>query len=328
MRRTSLASVCNVLKQQIIGQIMRIGAALALTASLAKAEPKATEPRNACAGALRTLQEKEQAGQLRDARDAALACAQPTCTRAVSLQCSTAYTRLENEIPSVTFVATDANGNTLVEVEVRMDGTLLASSLDGRAFPIDPGMHEFVFTTSGHPAQTEKLMVAQGQRNRLISLSLNAQSARKPSVASPAPQAQGDASPVAESAPPKVVATSASAIYDEPSERKRSAWPYIIGGAGLASLGASVALVTWGRQDNELLDRCSPNCSQDSVDHVKNLYLAADITLGVGVVALGTATWLYFTDSGSEPAPADRAGLTVDVKPTRAGAFGSVTGAF
>jgi hypothetical protein len=117
----------------------------------------------------------------------------------------------------------------------------------------------------------------------------------------------------------------------EPAERQArpSIWPYVIGGAGVASLGASLALATWGRQDDELLARCAPNCRRESVDHVKNLYFAADISLGVGVLALGAATYLYVASQpGSDDPTRDRSAVAVDVKPIRSGGFATLEGSF
>jgi ribosome biogenesis GTPase len=65
---------------------------------------------------------------------------------------------------------------------------------------------------------------------------------------------------------------------------------YVVAGAGVAAIGTSLLFAVWGSNDNERLNRCAPNCSADSVEHVKNLYIASDVTMGVGVVALGVAT--------------------------------------
>jgi hypothetical protein len=68
------------------------------------------------------------------------------------------------------------------------------------------------------------------------------------------------------------------------------------------------------------------------VSHVKNLYLGANVSLGVGLVALGTATWLYLRSGGQKEAVASQkkksSGYAVGVAPVRAGALASVGGAF
>ena len=89
-------------------------------------------------------------------------------------------------------------------------------------------------------------------------------------------------------------------------------------------------LVYWGRKDNDLLARCAPNCPQESVDHIRKLYLASDISLGVGIAALGAAaTWMILgSSSGSQEERANKPRYVVDVRPTPAGAFASVAGTF
>src|SRR5262249_15802740 len=75
-------------------------------------------------------------------------------------------------IPSVVPVVTDETGAPRVDVQVRIDGELVATQLDGRALPVDPGMHEFSFTMDGNVIARQKLMILQGQRNRQIAATL------------------------------------------------------------------------------------------------------------------------------------------------------------
>ncbi len=103
--------------------------------------------------------------------------------------------------------------------------------------------------------------------------------------------------------------------------------PYLLGGFGLASLGAYGMFTYWGKKDNDLLSRCAPDCSPASLDHIRKLYLVADISLGVGVVALGAATWVALSSGSSKEKPTETA-YVVDVKPTPSGAFATVSGSF
>src|SRR5882757_389575 len=59
-------------------------------------------------------------------------------------------------------------------------------------------------------------------------------------------------------------------------------FPYLIGATGLAAIGAGTLLMVWGRKDNTALAQCSPSCQPSSVDRVRKLYTAADISFGVG----------------------------------------------
>jgi len=263
---------------------------------------------------------------LLEAKAAALACSKPDCSSVVGQQCRAKYALLEAEIPSVVPVARDEAGQPLVDVEVRMDGQVLCTQIDGTGHDVDPGVHEFTFSAAGRAPQTEKILIAQGERNHQVLMVLAAAPAATPPVAVSAVATghnePAQAAPVAEPRP-------SSEARGAPSEKKTSVWPYVVGGTGLAALGLSIAFVTWGHQDLELLDGCAPNCSQDSLDHVQNLYLAADISLAVGVGALGVATWMFITSSGGSAEPSkESAELRWDVAPTRGGAFATMQQSF
>ena len=58
------------------------------------------------------------------------------------------------------------------------------------------------------------------------------------------------------------------------------------------------------------------------------MYLAAEVSAGVGVAALGVATWLFMRSPSTEQTPAPQAAYVFDVHPTASGAFASVKGAF
>jgi hypothetical protein len=109
-----------------------------------------------------------------------------------------------------------------------------------------------------------------------------------------------------------------------------SAFAYLLGGVGALGLGAGALLTSWGKTDNGELSQCAPNCQQSSVDHIRRLYLAADLSFGAGGAALGFATLLFATShpgEASAKAPA-RAAYRFDVRPARSGALGVFEGAF
>jgi hypothetical protein len=68
-----------------------------------------------------------------------------------------------------------------------MDGELLMSRIDGRSADVDPGMHEFVFSTEQGDVHSEKILILQG-RNRVISVALK-RAAAAPSESAHAPDA-------------------------------------------------------------------------------------------------------------------------------------------
>ena len=312
----------KVIFKQIVGQGIVISGSLLISAAPAHAESKARSA-SQCVAKQKQMQQLEQAGHLREARDAALECSQSVCGDLVSQQCRTRHQILEEEMPSVVPTAVDEQGKPLVEVEVRVDGALLTTRCDGQGVALDPGLHEFSFSAQGRAPSVEKVLIAQGERSRRISAVL------RPTANPPAPSTEGAASPAAAAPPSSSAAPAAAAprqaeapasTYAEP-RRHVSVWPYVVGGVGVASLGASIAFATWGHTDFQLLDRCAPNCRQDSIDHVRHMYIAADVSLGVGLVSLGAATWLYFSAPKSADPRADQAQNQFDLRPAPGGAF-------
>ncbi len=95
-----------------------------------------------------------------------------------------------------------------------------------------------------------------------------------------------------------------------------SAFAYLLGGVGLAGVGAGGLLTYWGKTDNVALGACSPSCPPASVSHIRNLYLAADASFAAGGAALGVAALLFALPHG------------VEVMPAKSGAVASFRGTF
>jgi hypothetical protein len=90
--------------------------------------------------------------------------------------------------------------------------------------------------------------------------------------------------------------------------------------AGVAAAGAaSFAFFSLsGRSQLRDLEDCKPYCARDDVQSVRTKYLIADISLGVSLVALGSAAYLWL-----RPAPVEQAragGISWDVAATPHGA--------
>lgn len=97
-------------------------------------------------------------GHLLDARRLFLMCSDEACPAPVKSQCAKWAAEVEADLPSVVFGARDASGADLYDVDVLMDGKLLTSKLDGRAFPLDPGRHVFSFATGARRAEQAVLL--------------------------------------------------------------------------------------------------------------------------------------------------------------------------
>jgi len=323
-------------------------ATLALSAAPARAERLADE--RACVTAFKKAKEHEGAGKLQESKDQLMSCAQAPCSSFIRQQCSSKYNQLEADTPSVVLIVTDASGSPRGDITVRMDGEIFAQQLDGRALSVDPGMHEFSFAADNVVFATQKIMIVQGQRNRFITALLRAGGSakqrrsmvaetpvEKPAKRVVAKADDEDSAPAAK--PTKVVAVGGGDTKADEEETKTeeapngtkksgSVLPYLFTGLGVAALGAGAALTYWGIKDNQkMVNECSPNCLPATVQHVKTLYLASDIALGVGVASLAAAFWTHMAGRHAEEKGTEEA-LRVNVVPTSSGGFAAVSGTF
>jgi hypothetical protein len=294
---------------------------------------------NECVEAHTKAVERQQSGHLKEARPLFEACAKPTCDKYLQQECTTQVTQLDADIPSVVPVVTDGDDAPRVDCVVKIDGEVLTSKLGGQALSVDPGLHEFTFSTDKGVISTQKVMIVQGQRNRPLACStLGPSHALSVSMPTQAAAAQAAAARFAyEKSASGEVAPAPPAPESSPKTKWAPGWaPWVVGGAGLAGVGAGALLIYWGRQDNNSLIANCPNggCAQSAVSHVSTMYVAGDVLLGAGLAAVGVSTvWLLFgsrtsVENGEKsPAPAE-ARLKFDVTPARSGAFATVSGAF
>src|SRR5882724_2745079 len=120
-------------------------------AKRAKGDKRAgsSETVSACVDNYKTGLDREQSGRLRQARELFIKCSKAACGSPLREECTTRFTQLSTDIPSIVPVVTDDAGGPQTDVEVRVDGERLASSLDGHSFPLDPGVREVSFSKDG-----------------------------------------------------------------------------------------------------------------------------------------------------------------------------------
>jgi murein DD-endopeptidase MepM/ murein hydrolase activator NlpD len=322
-------------------------ALLAFASSPALAQLAHPRDEEACLNVLKEAKAKEQSGELQAARVLLRQCAQNPCSGFVRQQCANRNTKLEMDTPSVVLLVTDAAGGSRTDVQVKVDGEPFASTLDGRALAIDPGMHDFSFIADGHVFATQRILIVQGQRNRFITANIGRPGSRgavaADESAGPASEEQAAKLPVARprakvaeaakpEAEPEATAESTGAestSQEAAAPKHHRILPWVLTGVGIASLGAGAVLTTWGRKDNNNLSACAPNCSDATLSHIKSIYKGADIAIGVGVAALAAAYWSYAFSQGSPgESKSSETALRLDVAPTTSGGFAAVSGRF
>lgn len=241
----------------------------------------------------RCIEASEQAQKLKDehklskAREFFLSCTREGCPGPIVRACTEDLADVERRQPTLVFQARDPDGRDLVGVKVSVDGEERVSSLDGRAIPIDPGVHAVHFDAEGFEPSEQQVVVAEGEKQRIVRANLRKRG-------SPKEELKREETSKAQGGPPLV--------------------GWILAGAGVLSLGAGVGFGLGAQSDIDgLKSSCSPRCSPSDVDPVRTKLLASDILVGVGVVSLAAgAYFLLFTKAKAPAKPAALAprGLT------------------
>lgn len=230
--------------------------------AFADEEDTATKEKEACVDASERGQEARDARRLIEARALFTACAKETCPVPVRQDCGQWLGDVDKRLPSVVISARDAEGHDVVDVRVLVDGRLFQPRLDGRSVPLDPGEHVFRYEpASGAPIE-ERVLVREGEPTRLLTVKV-----------------AGGGAP-AESPPARPVP-----------------WPtFVLGGVALLGAGSFALFASGAKSDlSELRETCgrTQSCAQADVDAVDRDLLIANVSLGVGVVALAGAVWFF-----------------------------------
>jgi hypothetical protein len=237
----------------------------------------------ACVAAHSTGQAERNAGRLQSAKQAFITCSTSACPSAIQTECISLLAELETLMASVVFAAVDAQGADAVDVKVKVDGRDVLERLNGLPTTLDPGSHEVVFTWPDGFEQTQTVVVAQGEKNRRIEL-------RRPA---------------------KKVDEAPAPLAPQPHASKTPVAAYVLGGVGVVALGSFAAFALSGKSAESAMDGCKPACTQAQADKMRLRYLLADISLGVGVAALGASGYLYFSAAREPNGTALRGGSVV-----------------
>ncbi|MGH7297845.1 MAG: hypothetical protein ACRELB_23095, partial [Polyangiaceae bacterium] len=207
------------------------------------------DEKQACMDAYEHGQELRQQGKLREAREQMLACARDRCPALAQQDCSRWLGELEEAIPSIIQLARDRNEQDLVDVHVLVDGAPLTDHLDGKPLPIDPGEHTLRFERSGDRAVEQTVVVAAGEKNRIVSVVL-APAALVPSPPGPSAASNGP-----------------------------SAWSFVLAAAGLAAAGTSTYFEIKGLGDRQhLFETCAGRCASSAVDSAYDELRVGDVS--------------------------------------------------
>ncbi len=212
----------------------------------------------------------------------ALAQARESNAKDVIKEAEAALSALEKEIPRVRFVLAPGSETS----SIQLDGVELGAAALAETIVVDPGSHRLEASLPGHQPQVVTFEVAARDES---------------TVTVPA------FVPIKVSAPePPPTKPTPEPVRDDSATRSNVV-PWIITGAGAASLTASG--VFYGLRANAistLEDRCGKelHCTEadrSTYDKGKTYTTVANITLGAGIVGVGLGlTWLLSSGTSSE----------------------------
>ncbi|MFT3769126.1 MAG: hypothetical protein QM820_27105 [Minicystis sp.] len=221
-------------------------------------------------------------GKLRAAQQELLVCAANACPAVVRGECGDGLVAVRRDIPTVVVGATGAGNHEVQGVRMIVDGATALDAQRGTAIELDPGPHELRFEAPGVPPVTQSVVIRQGEKNRLLSVT-----------------------------------------FPEPPAAAASSRPFpvasvVLGGVAVAGGVTFAALALSARSDvDHLRQTCVPHCPSSDVNAVRRKLIVADVSVGVGVVALAAATWLFFSR------PPARVATGFDVRVTQGAAWAS-----
>lgn len=182
---------------------------------------------------------------------------------------------------------------------IELDGVAVGDSSIGVEVPLDPGPHAVTAKAPNRKPFEANVTLTERETTRLeITLEELPREAVGPVVVAPPP---------ADKPPSKVV-------------------PYVIGGVGIASLVASGVLFglrqsTISKLEKACPDQTCPRSQASRYDDLKFYHYGSQVTLGVGLAAVGTAgALLLFQKKKAEPAPvasaSERPSVEIELTPS------------
>jgi hypothetical protein len=261
------------------------------------------DTRDVCNSAAEEAQRLRHEGKLREARVQFVACVRNECPAIVRNDCTKWLADLDTAIPSVVIRAVDGSGADVTQATVSVDGEPLTTSLDGKEIPMDPGLHAFRFERAGAAAVEQRMVIREGEKHRIISITF--------APSPPEPPTRGED------------ASQAGTVAGE--GRRSIALPLVLLGAGAVGLGVAAYFWTSGLQERSTLQStCYSHCTDAQVDAARTKLVVGDVVAAVGiasaVVGGGILVW------GRPSATVTTASLTA--VPTPGGAAVGLQGRF
>lgn len=161
------------------------------------------------------------------------------------------------------------------DTHVTLDGVELGQAAWGTAMMIDPGAHVIDVTAPGKAPFHADLTIADAPETKTVDV-----------------PALGDASSDA----------SSTTTVAAPTSSSKRTLGFVVGGVGVVALGVGTYFLIHGNSlKNEVNDDPHAPDVHDKVSSQHTAITIAEVGLGVGIAALGTAAWLIATSPSETP---------------------------
>jgi hypothetical protein len=245
--------------------------AIVLFAPVARAAPS-----QKCLDAYDNAQRLRREAKLVEAETALVTCAQAECPVELRRDCTSWLDEVRSSTPSIVVRAVDEAGCDLVEARILVDGQRIADRLDGKPFPLDPGVHD-VGVERGEAKASQRIVLSTGEKNRNVTLGF-------------APQGT-----VCGAVKPRSNDTVVVPGPREPTEPRKPVplLTWILGGVGIAGVAVGSGFYVSGYSQKSDLDACRPDCASGDVSSMRRTFAFGDAFFAAGIVSLGVATVVY-----------------------------------
>jgi len=150
---------------------MRVLATIgALLVAAAITTPASADDTTSCLDAVGQGQKLRDGHKLVEARAQFRICAAASCPVVVQRDCLNWVNDADASIPTIVLSAKEASGEDALDVRATIDGSALATKLDGAALPIDPGPHTFRFEWPDGTTIDREALVQEGQKATVVSV--------------------------------------------------------------------------------------------------------------------------------------------------------------
>jgi tetratricopeptide (TPR) repeat protein len=192
--------------------------------------------------------------------------------------------------------------------ELLLDGRVLSPALFAVPFPVDPGQHELTARAPGRVTWSNVVEIKPNADYRNVQI---------PPLAAAGPLVAPYDTVPATAAQPAVAPGTYTTAEPGPSAQRDSGTPtaqhpdhtlaYVLGGAGVVALGVGVVFgLRASDKDEQAKADCPSGClTEEAADlnaSARTSALIANISYGVGVAALATGAYLFFSAGSASSA--------------------------